>query len=227
MGLAAAGFGLRWGYRLLELNEIQLPFWFYASVSPETMLYVVALTVLGAVVAGVVPALKVTGKAADARLRQASAGGGGGFRFGGIWTAVIVTQVAATLAFPVPAFFLFRMAVQIQTADVGFAEEEYLSARLEMDRNGIGVRIALGADPKRLAAAVFRRPLRQLGSGIVAGCALVGMIGFEVFDGVSAGGVALLVSYAGLMTGVCMLACIVPTRRALRVEPTEALRADG
>jgi ABC-type lipoprotein release transport system permease subunit len=29
------------------------------------------------------------------------------------------------------------------------------------------------------------------------------------------------------MLGVCLLACIVPTRRALRVQPTEALRADG
>jgi ABC-type lipoprotein release transport system permease subunit len=28
------------------------------------------------------------------------------------------------------------------------------------------------------------------------------------------------------MFGVCMLACIVPTRRALRVQPTEALRAE-
>ncbi|MGH7506755.1 MAG: ABC transporter permease, partial [Longimicrobiales bacterium] len=133
-GLAAAGVGLRWAYRLLELNLIELPFWFDARLSPPTVIYAVALTVLGAVVAGVVPALKVTGKGMDARLRQASAGGGG-FRFGGVWTAVIVGQVAVTLVFPVPAFFLFRIAAQIQTADVGFAEEEYLSARLEMDRS--------------------------------------------------------------------------------------------
>ena len=33
-------------------------------------------------------------------------------------------------------------------------------------------------------------------------------------------------SYATLMLGVCLLACVVPTRRALRVEPTEALRAE-
>jgi ABC-type lipoprotein release transport system permease subunit len=40
-------------------------------------------------------------------------------------------------------------------------------------------------------------------------------------------GAALVAAYAALMMGVCMLACIVPTRRALRVQPTEAMRTDG
>jgi ABC-type lipoprotein release transport system permease subunit len=30
-----------------------------------------------------------------------------------------------------------------------------------------------------------------------------------------------------VMMGVCMLACVVPTRRALQIEPMEALSADG
>jgi putative ABC transport system permease protein len=38
--------------------------------------------------------------------------------------------------------------------------------------------------------------------------------------------VALLVAYAVLMLGVCLLACVVPTRRALGIEPTEALRME-
>ncbi|HLL81614.1 MAG TPA: hypothetical protein VK420_03145, partial [Longimicrobium sp.] len=38
--------------------------------------------------------------------------------------------------------------------------------------------------------------------------------------------VALLIGYTILMLGVCMLACVVPTLRALRVQPTEALRAE-
>jgi ABC-type antimicrobial peptide transport system permease subunit len=40
-------------------------------------------------------------------------------------------------------------------------------------------------------------------------------------------GVAVIVVYAAVMMGVCLLACIVPTRRALRIQPTDALREDG
>jgi ABC-type lipoprotein release transport system permease subunit len=32
--------------------------------------------------------------------------------------------------------------------------------------------------------------------------------------------------YAIRIVGVCRLACVVPTRRALRVQPTESLRAE-
>ena len=39
--------------------------------------------------------------------------------------------------------------------------------------------------------------------------------------------ITAIVLYAAFMLGVCLLACIVPTRRALQVQPTEALRADG
>jgi putative ABC transport system permease protein len=53
---------------------------------------------------------------------------------------------------------------------------------------------------------------------------------FPGADGLSAGlsleQVAMLGAYATLMLGVCLLACIVPTRRALGVEPTIALRVD-
>jgi predicted lysophospholipase L1 biosynthesis ABC-type transport system permease subunit len=92
----------------------------------------------------------------------------------------------------------------------------------------IGIRVALGSDPRGVVAAIFRRPLTQVAFGIVAGGALV-----TAFAGVAESGdlspkhVALIVAYSALMLAVCMLACIVPTRRALRVEPTEALRGDG
>jgi ABC-type lipoprotein release transport system permease subunit len=37
---------------------------------------------------------------------------------------------------------------------------------------------------------------------------------------------ALIAAYCVLMMGVCLLACVVPTRRALRIEPARALTVD-
>jgi putative ABC transport system permease protein len=133
-GLAAAGVGLRWVISVVEaefLHGGRVPFWFRDQLSPTTVLYTALLTVLGAVIAGVVPALKVT-RGMGARLKQASAGGGG-LRFGGIWTAVIVAQIAITLAFPVVTLATHLDAQRIRTMKVGFPSAEYLSLRLEMD----------------------------------------------------------------------------------------------
>ena len=131
VGLAAAGFLLRVGLSAADGPTGALPFWIHARLSPVTVLYVVALTVLGAVVAGVVPALKVTrGLAMRAR---ASSAGGGGPRFGGIWTAVIVCQIAATVAFPVIALSAWRSTVRQRALESSFAAGEYLMVSLAMD----------------------------------------------------------------------------------------------
>ena len=131
VGLAAAGFGLdRWGGEFLRVNAGQLPFWFNPHLSIETVLYAVGLAVLGAVIAGVLPAFKVT-RGLGARLRQDTAGGG--LRFGGVWTAVIIIQVAVTVAFPAIVFVEQQELVRIRSAGVGFAAEEYLAALLEAD----------------------------------------------------------------------------------------------
>ena len=87
----------------------------------------------------------------------------------------------------------------------------------------IGIRVALGAPRRRVVAAVFARPLAQVGLGVAAGCVLTAMFG----DSVQPAALAGALGYSVLMLGVCLLACVVPTRRALDVQPTEALRADG
>ena len=79
---------------------------------------------------------------------------------------------------------------------------------------------------------MFRRPLTQVGIGIAVGAALI-YLGADVLSrtefqnapiAFSPGQVALLLVYATFMLGVCLLACVVPTRRALGIQPTEALR---
>jgi predicted permease len=135
IGLAAAGKGLAWVMRVAELemlNGRRLPFWFAGRLSMPTVIYALALTLLVAVIAGVVPALKVT-RGMGTSLQRASAGSGG-MKFGGIWTAVIICQIAITVAFPAVAFFVRRDGVQIEAMDVGFPTREYLALRVEMDR---------------------------------------------------------------------------------------------
>lgn len=133
-GLAAARLLLQWWLTVSAINAGgRLPFWRTASLAPSTIVYVVGLTLLGAIVAGVVPALKVTGRRIEARLRQMTAGGGG-LHFGGVWTAVIVLQVAVTLAFPAAVFLVRQAVVDTQSFDAGFPLAEFLSARLEINR---------------------------------------------------------------------------------------------
>jgi predicted lysophospholipase L1 biosynthesis ABC-type transport system permease subunit len=90
----------------------------------------------------------------------------------------------------------------------------------------IGVRVALGADPRRVIVALFARPLAQVAWGIAGGGVLVGLLTRAASGPLSWSEVGLLIGYAMLMMAVSLLACLVPTRRALRVQPTEALRAD-
>ncbi len=70
------------------------------------MIYVVGLTMLAAVIAGVVPALQATSRRMQVGLRQL--GGSTGMRLGTTWTALIVLQVAFTVAVLLPVLFRGR-----------------------------------------------------------------------------------------------------------------------
>jgi putative ABC transport system permease protein len=130
-GVAAAVYGFEGVSRALS-GDAPLAFWFHTSLSPGTIAYAAALTVLGALIAGVVPGLKITAGGIDARLRSITSGGGG-LRFGGVWTGVIVLQVAVTVTFPAVGWFVHQDVVRIREYEPLFASEEYLSARLRLN----------------------------------------------------------------------------------------------
>lgn len=91
----------------------------------------------------------------------------------------------------------------------------------------IGIRVALGADRGRIVAVVFRRPLIQVAAGILLGALAVALLVYGAAGGaLDLSQVGTLLAYAAFMTAVCLLACVVPVRRALGVEPTEAMRTE-
>ena len=162
LGAAAAAVGLaaayvvldRWGGRYLEMNLGTLPFWYDVGLSPATVVYACVLTLLGAAIAGVLPALKVM-KGLSSRLRAGTAGGGG-VQFGGVWTAVIVTQVAFTVAFPAFVYVEHWQLARIESFPAGFAAEEYLAAELDMDV----ATVPNGADAQAVERAEDARGVR-------------------------------------------------------------------
>jgi putative ABC transport system permease protein len=92
-------------------------------------------------------------------------------------------------------------------------------------RREIGIRSALGADPRRILASIFARATVQIGAGIAIG--LIGFLGvFKLTGGSVRELLPLLVLVAGIMITVGLLASMGPARRGLRIQPTEALRSE-
>jgi len=93
----------------------------------------------------------------------------------------------------------------------------------------IGVRMAIGAQPGEVAWMVLRRGLRQLATGLVLGLAAAWALSLVMADllvEVRPGDPATLAGIALLLTIVSIAACLIPARRATRVDPVVALRAE-
>jgi predicted permease len=87
----------------------------------------------------------------------------------------------------------------------------------------IGIRVSLGANPRHVLGSVFARAGRQLGGGIIAGNSLILLLAWRA-DSLTADLLVSSVITSVIMALVGVLACAAPARRALRVQPTEALR---
>ena len=87
----------------------------------------------------------------------------------------------------------------------------------------IGIRLALGANPRHVVGSVFARAGRQLGGGIIAGNSLILLLAWRA-DSLTTDLLVSSVITSVIMAAVGVLACAAPARRALRVQPTEALR---
>jgi ABC-type antimicrobial peptide transport system permease subunit len=86
----------------------------------------------------------------------------------------------------------------------------------------IGIRAALGAHPSRIVAGIFGRAFLQISAGLIAGSALVALGGLG-----STREVLILLGADAVMLAAGLTACYVPLRRALKIDPTEALRAEA
>jgi predicted permease len=137
LGLVIAKVSLRFGLGLLAGSDA-LPYWINDGLSWRTILYTGLLTLVGAAIVGILPALRVTKINVQDALRNESAARSG-LRFGGLWTTVIVVQVAITVAFlPLAAGGVFESNRFRQRAE-GIGAERYLIAGVGIDRESYAI----------------------------------------------------------------------------------------
>jgi putative ABC transport system permease protein len=91
----------------------------------------------------------------------------------------------------------------------------------------IGIRMALGAGSLDVLKMVFSQVSRVIGAGVAIGLAgavaLTGLIQSALY-GVTATDPATYAGVSLLLVLIALIACAIPTRRAVRVDPTIALR---
>lgn len=126
--------------------DTMLPFWMKLRLAPATIVYTAVIAIFAAVIVGVTPALKATGKHVNASLQRLSSGATG-MKLGRTWTALIVAQAAFAVAVIPIAVHTARVFIGYGTANPGFMSRDFLTFRLLMDRE----------DPATANAATYNR----------------------------------------------------------------------
>ena len=131
----------------------------------------------------------------------------------------LVTSVAAGAG--VSALVLFLSAMGLFSL---------MSISVSRRTREIGVRMALGANPRHVLAGIAAHAMALMGSGVAAGGGIV-LLSVALGSGPTGRPAEDVVSFAAwiavasaVMLAAGLLACIEPARRALRINPIDALR---
>jgi ABC-type antimicrobial peptide transport system permease subunit len=93
----------------------------------------------------------------------------------------------------------------------------------------MGIRLALGAHPRQVLRLVVWQGMGMTAAGLtlgMAGAAVGARVLEKLLFGVRPNDPLTLAVVAALVSGVALLACWVPARRAMRVDPIVALRSE-
>jgi putative ABC transport system permease protein len=104
-----------------------------------------------------------------------------------------------------------------------------LSFAISRRTREMGIRMALGADRHQVFLLVVRDGMVMVGLGIVIGLGgglAGGRVLASVLGGVSATDLPTFAFTIAMLTAVSLVACSIPARRAIRVDPITALRQE-
>ena len=135
------------------------------------------------------------------------------------------------------SLFTERMAAALSTAFAALATflaalglYGVLALAVTARRRELGVRMALGADPRSVARLVVRDGLRPVLWGLLLGgvVAIPGALVLKsLLEDVRPLDLPTIIAVPLLLAAAALTACWLPARRASRIDPMTALRSDG
>lgn len=123
-------------------------------------------------------------------------------------------------------FGLLGLVALVMSAVGVFGVLAYLVGRRTRD---IGIRMAIGADPREVRTGVLLQGIRPVALGVVIGLLLVSLVGRfleGLIFGVQAFDLPTLAGVTALLVGVSALAIYLPALRASRVAPRVVLESE-
>ena len=134
---AALGSFLAWGGLKALIAVIPpriIPAEAVIRLNGTVLLFTLGVAVMTALVFGLVPSLQAARRDLHESLRDSGKGTSGGFRKGRMRDAIVVVEVAVSLALLVGAGLLMRSFVALRQVDLGLAPDHVLVARLPLPR---------------------------------------------------------------------------------------------
>lgn len=132
VGLALAGGGVALFNRIMEPSDFLQGFWIDVRLDPQAVLFVLALTVLTAVLAGILPALWVSATDPGRALRGGGTGGISGRSASRKGRALVIAELAVTCALLIAAALMAQTIFSLRSVDPGFDEHGVLTGRVSI-----------------------------------------------------------------------------------------------
>jgi len=134
LAVAGAVFGTGLAYlalRVLDRAMLQTdqPFWIRFHLDTEVLLFTAGITVLAALLAGLLPAFQASKSAVGGMLQDAGRGSTS-FRLGRVSRTLVMAEVAISFALLVGAALMVRSVLVAYSYDLGFETERLLTARI-------------------------------------------------------------------------------------------------
>jgi putative ABC transport system permease protein len=109
--------------------ETDPPFWFVWALDGPILLFILGVTVVVAVVAGLIPGLKVSGEKVHELLKDESRGSSS-LRIGKLSRLLVMGEVAMSVGLLVTAGLMVKGMIKLRTMEYGFERQEVFTARI-------------------------------------------------------------------------------------------------